>query len=431
MKEGKCMESNKKNLDAYYRIGLSEEEKEKYYDICENTEIKYEPISTSNKTNRFERLTKTVVASIAIMATVVLAGYGVMHFRGNESRNGNKNVSECESINNEMIKKLDVPEGYGIYTIKVIRTNITQKYQEKRGEEVLSVGDTVDIDLIDESIDKMIFKTYKDISYTSLKGLKILAISDLETKNKEKYDRNFITKTLYPNPDDENELESNVENESKSDDESKRESYEFLKERRYEIYSSCRRDHISNMMDRTEEEFPQNKDKQIDVYGNGYEYITLQLKNEDLKKMKENVEKYGEVEYYDYDLLKFDDLENFEEHEDFGDRFYAPSGIHIETGHHTYSLNHKHVVFQVDVLEDDVKNFENLKEGGIKTLVFKNKKYNYKKEFKDKTILNIFATEKDHKFYYQILFDVHEDDSDEFWRDNILISDKDGYMYIK
>lgn len=410
------MESNKKNLDAYYRIGLSEEEKEKYYDICENTEIKYKTISTSNKTNRFERLTKTVVASIAIMATVVLAGYGVMHFRGNESRNGNKNVSECESINNEMIKKLDVPEGYGIYTIKVIRTNITQKYQEKRGEEVLSVGDTVDIDLIDESLDKMIFKTYKDISYTSLKGLKILAISDLETKNKEKYDRNFITKTLYPNPGDENELESNVENESKSDDESKMESYEFLKdkERRYEIYeiySSYRRDHISHMMDRTEEEYPHNKSKKIDVHCNGYEYITLQIKNEDLKKMKKNMEEYGEVEYYDYDLLKFDDLEKFEEFE-------------------TYKLDADHVGLTEFILEDNVKNFKNFEEGKLKALVLKDKELDYKKVFKNLKILHISATEKDHNFYYQVTFEISHEDANQITDSESVLSDK-GYMYIK
>ena len=404
MKEGKCMESNKKNLDAYYRIGLSEEEKEKYYDICENTEIKYEPISTSNKTNRFERLTKTVVASIAIMATVVLAGYGVMHFRGNESRNGNKNVSECESINNEMIKKLDVPEGYGIYTIKVIRTNITQKYQEKRGEEVLSVGDTVDIDLIDESIDEMACKLYKDIAYTGLKDLEIIAVSDLETKNKEKYDMSMLfSTTVYSNPYNENESKKQGENET--------ESLECYKEERYTLYASNRRDHISHMMDRTEEEYPHNKSKKIDVHCNGYEYITLQIKNEDLKKMKKNMEEYGEVEYYDYDLLKFDDLEKFEEFE-------------------TYKLDADHVGLTEFILEDNVKNFKNFEEGKLKALVLKDKELDYKKVFKNLKILHISATEKDHNFYYQVTFEVSHEDANQITDSESVLSDK-GYMYIK
>jgi len=398
------MESNKKNLDAYYRIGLSEEEKEKYYDICENTEIKYKTISTSNKTNRFERLTKMVVASVAIMATVVLAGYGVMHFRGNESRNGNKNVSECESINNEMIKKLDVPEGYGIYTIKVIRTNITQKYQEKRGEEVLSVGDTVDIDLIDESIDKMACKPYEDIAYTGLKDLEIIAVSDLETKNKEKYDMSMFSTTVYSNPDNENESKKQSENET--------ESLECYKEKRYTLYASNRRSDISHMMDRTEEGFPQNnKSKKIDVHCNGYEYITLQIKNEDLKKMKENVEKYGEVEYYDYDILKFDDLEKFEEFE-------------------TYKLDADHVGLTEFILEDNVKNFKNFEEGKLKTLVLEDKELDYKKVFKNLKILHISATEKDHNFYYQVTFEVSHEDANQITDSESVLSDK-GYMYIK
>lgn len=245
-----------KKLDAYYRLGMSTEDKEKLYDIC-NDSYTVDGIAKninkekSRKNSSFDKLIKIAIGGVAIVATFAIVVGGVKNFG---IRSNKKNVTKSN-------KEIGIPDGFTTYTIKVIGTDANGYAKPEVGKfmDYWLVNETFDVLKAECQADKTKKEILNEISYKKLAKLKILKVSEPEwdTSNLE-----------YDDPSNRYNL--------------------FYEIKRMREEGSSRE--VLNALEGTS-------------FGSVTSYnVTLLVKKSDLKKIKVNESEYGELKYFDYVL---------------------------------------------------------------------------------------------------------------------------------